>query len=65
MYSVTSSLHRRLKSPKPLGVRAGEDANDHSWLVPPPPGLTAERHPVFFFSGLPPENLKLHLSDES
>lgn len=51
MYSVTSSLHRRLKSPKPLGVRAGEDANDHSWLVPPPPGLTAERHPVFFFRG--------------
>lgn len=63
MYSVTSSLHRRLKSPKPLGVRAGEDANDHSWLVPLL-DLTAERHPVFF-SGLPPENLKLHLSDES
>lgn len=65
MYSVTSSLHRRLKSPKPLGVRAGEDANDHSWLVPPPPGLTARETPSFFFSGLPPENLKLHLSDES
>lgn len=64
MYSVTSSLHRRLKSPKPLGVREGEDANDHSWLVPPA-RFDSRETPSFFFSGLPPENLKLHLSDES
>lgn len=52
MYSVTSSLHRMVEKPEPLGVRVGEGANDHN-SGSLPNDSTAKRHT--FFSKLPPE----------